>query len=185
MNYWMIALSPENWETTRRLGVSVQGFSNKQRKKTERMEPGDHLLFYVKDQRVFPATATIQSKMFEERSRVWAGLSPHETFPHRVQTRPVAVMPVGKELDAGLIAPRLEYLKRWPIEMWPLALQGELHILPRRDMELIEGEMLRILRPGYLPPLAEEARPRRQFRRPRPQAAPAPEGAGTSPKPSS
>ena len=182
----MIALSPENWETTRRLGVSVQGFSTKQRKKAERMEPGDRLLFYVKDQRVFPATATIQAKLFEERSRVWTGLAPNEMFPHRVQTRPIAVMPVGKELDAALIAPRLEYVKRWPIEMWPLALQGELHILPRRDMGLIEGEMLRILRPGYLPPLAEEARPRRQFSRPRPlQTAPAPEGAGTSPKPSS
>lgn len=183
MNYWMIALTPENWETTKRLGVAAQGFTTKQRRKVERMEPGDRLLFYVKEKRVFAATATIRSQMYEERSRVWTGATPNEVFPHRVQITSDAVMPPGKELDAALIAPRMEYLKRWPIEQWPLGLQAELHILPRKDLELIEGEMLRILRPGYLPPLPEEARPRRQYRRPRPQAAPTPGRSDANPNP--
>ncbi|MBM3946283.1 MAG: EVE domain-containing protein [SAR202 cluster bacterium] len=183
MNYWMVAIAPENWDATRRTGVTAQGFTTKQRRKVERMEPGDRLLFYLKDKRVFAATATVRSKMYEERARIWTGSTPNEVFPHRVQITSDAVMPPGRELDAGLIAPRMEYLKRWPMEMWPMGLQGELHILPRKDLELIEGEMLRILRPGYLPPLTDEARPRRQYRRPRPQAAPAPDGSGTRPNP--
>jgi len=44
-------------------------------------------------------------------------------------------------LDARQIGPRLDYVKKWVPEMWPLAFLGELHLIPRKDFTLIEEEM--------------------------------------------
>jgi hypothetical protein len=47
-------------------------------------------------------------------------------------------------LDAREIGPRMEYVRRWPPEYWPLAFQGNLHILPKSDFELLEEEMRKV-----------------------------------------
>jgi hypothetical protein len=38
----------------------------------------------------------------------------------------------------------MEYVRRWPPEYWPLAFQGNLHILPKSDFELLEQEMHKV-----------------------------------------
>jgi hypothetical protein len=43
-----------------------------------------------------------------------------------------------------ILGPRLDYVKRWAPENWPLAFWDRLHLLPQRDFRLIEGEMERI-----------------------------------------
>ena len=146
LNYWMLTISPENFEVTRGQGFQVQGFGQRQRRKTERMSPGDRLMFYIKDTRVFPVAATMTSKAFEDRIALWHSEHPEELFPYRVTFHADAVLPEGSYLDAADIAPRLEYIKRWPPERWPLAFQGELHLLPRHDFDLLEAEMRRVLR---------------------------------------
>ena len=47
-------------------------------------------------------------------------------------------------IDAYQIAPRLEYVKRWAPEDWPMAFQGNLHLLPKTDFYLLEDEMRKI-----------------------------------------
>jgi len=47
---------------------------------------------------------------------------------------------------AKYIAYRLEYVKKWPPEHWPLAFQGHLHQLPKTDFTLLEDEILRLVR---------------------------------------
>jgi len=146
MNFWLVALTPENYEVTRRLGFTVQGFARRNRRKVERMEPGDRLVFYVLERRVFPATATLTSRRFEEHTPLWVSPWPDEDFPYRVHIKPDIVLPEGKELDARQFAFRLEYVRRWVPEEWPLAfLQGDLHLVARADFELIENEMRRVL----------------------------------------
>jgi hypothetical protein len=46
-------------------------------------------------------------------------------------------------LDARQIAPRMLYVKRWAPEDWPLAFQGQVHLLSSQDFSLIEHEMRR------------------------------------------
>jgi hypothetical protein len=46
-------------------------------------------------------------------------------------------------VDAMQIGPRLEYVRKWPPEMWPLALVGTLHIIPQRDFTMLEEELKR------------------------------------------
>ena len=164
MNYWMLSLTSAAFIATRDRNFSVQGFTRRQKRKTDRMEPGDRLLFYVKDWRGFPLTATLNSQTFEDSSHIWPSNRPEETYPYRVRIRAAVGLPDGQYLDALQIAPRMEYLRRWPPERWPLAFEEELHLLPRRDFEFIEGEMRRARR--------KTGRSRR-----RPSAAPSAPGA--------
>lgn len=142
----MVTIAPENFRVTREQGFKIQGFGQRQRRKTERMSPGDRLMFYVKDDQVFPLAATITSKAFEDRTPLWHGPPDDELFMYRVQIRADAAPAEDQYIQAGDVAPRLEYLRRWPPELWRLAFQGELHLLPRRDFELLETEMRRVLR---------------------------------------
>ena len=53
-----------------------------------------------------------------------------------------------------MLAPRLEYVKRWPPENWYMAFQGNLHLLPKSDFLLIEEEMKKLrFGKGYKPAL--------------------------------
>ena len=146
MNYWMLTISQENFAQTRQQRWRVQGFTGPQHRKTERMQPGDRLLLYVREPRVFGMTATITSTAFQDQTIIWRSHRQQETFPYRVRLRPEAILGEGDYIQALDLAPRLEYVRRWIPEQWPLAFQDELHLLSRRDFELIEGEMRRILR---------------------------------------
>jgi hypothetical protein len=144
MNYWMLTISQDNFAVTRSQGWRVQGFTRSQRRKTDRMQPGDRLLLYVREPRGFGFTATITSTAFQEDTVLWHLRESEETFPNRVRIRPEATLKEGQYAGAIDLAPRLEYLRRWPPERWPLAFLGELHLLPRLDFELIEGELQRL-----------------------------------------
>ncbi|MBI4200513.1 MAG: EVE domain-containing protein [Chloroflexi bacterium] len=151
-NYWMLVLTPENIRVTREQGFTVQGFRTGLRRKVERMEVGDRLLFYLSGIRRFAATATIISTYFEDHSPHWKGSGPREDFPWRVKIEPGVVLEEDQFLDARLIAPRLEYVKRWTPEWWPLAFQGDLHLIPRADFSLLESEMREVATAGRRAP---------------------------------
>ena len=161
MNYWMLSISEENFNVTKEQGYTVQGFGQRQRRKTDRMVKGDRLLFYVRGLRVFPATATIASTVFEDAEPLWTSQQANEAFKYRVRITPEFVLPDDKHLRVIEIGPRMEYVRRWPPEMWPFALMEELHLLPRKDFEFIEEEMRKILgRPPTRPP-SNDGRPQR------------------------
>ena len=143
--YWMVATSLENFRTSRSLGFTVQGMESRQRRKAQRMEPGDRIVYYITAIQRFGATATVTSKCFEDRKPLWESEGKREDYPWRVNIEPAAVLEEEDFLDARELGPRLEYVRRWPPEYWPLAFQGNLHILPKYDFELLEQEMKRAL----------------------------------------
>lgn len=157
----MLSVSEENFAVTRAQGFTVQGFGQRQRRKTDRMVKGDRILFYVRGVRVFPATVTIASTVFEDENPLWTSQQPNEQFKYRVRITPDFDLPEDKYLRVIEIGPRMEYVRRWPPEMWPFALMEELHLLPRKDFEFIEEEMRKILgRPSPRPAPADN-RPQR------------------------
>ncbi len=161
-SYWMIAESLENYEITKSLGFTLYGAGPRHRRRTERMQPDDRMLYYVKGLRKWTATATITSRSFEERTDIWAPNRRRDVYPYRVKTAPDIVLDEEDYIDALMLAPRLEYVKRWPPEDWPLAFFDRLHLLPQRDFRLIEGEMKRNLSIRRKQEAREQARePRR------------------------
>ena len=139
--YWMVASSLENFHITRHLEFTLQGMMSRQRRKAQRMEPGDRLLYYITGVQSFGATATITSKCAEDHEPIWKSDGKADDFPWRVNIRAEVALDDEHFLDARQIGPRMEYVRRWPPELWPLAFQGNLHILPKIDFELLEEEM--------------------------------------------
>ena len=158
-NYWMFAESLENFEIIREMGVTLFGMGRRFRRRAERMTPNDRVLFYVKGIRKWPASATVVSECFEDNSPVFDQTDPNETLPFRVKLRPDIVLDEPDYIDAMLLAPRLDYVRRWEPKDWPLAFFDRLHLLPQKDFRLIEGEMERI------------AKRRRSERRPEPTSS--------------
>lgn len=142
-NYWMMVLSPENFRVLEKNKFSVYGFRAKLRKRVDRMEIGDRVLFYLSHAQGFPATATITSTMYEGDTELFSTESGKESFPYRVSLEPNIVLGESDYIDARQLGPTLEYVKKWVPERWPLAFIGDLHLIPKKDLFLVEDEMKR------------------------------------------
>jgi hypothetical protein len=142
-NFWMIVCNEENFRITKGLGFTVQGLKAEHRRKMQRIADGDRILFYVSRARRFTATATATSSYFEDATPIWEKEG-DAGWPYRIRIRPDVVLDDAQSINANLLAPRLDYIKRWPPENWYMAFQGNLHLLPKNDFTLIEGEMKKL-----------------------------------------
>ncbi len=142
-NFWMINCNERNFDITRELGFAQQGLKAEYRRKVQRVEPGDRVIYYVSGSRVFTATATVTKGYEEVKSTPW--LREGKTaWPYLIGIQPNVVLEPDKYIDAGLIAYRLEYLRKWAPEDWHMAFQGNLHLLSKGDFFLLESEMLKL-----------------------------------------
>ena len=145
-SHWMIVMTPENFEITRSRGLDLIGLKARHRKKAERMAVGDRILYYVSGVQVFPATATVSSAFFEDHAPIWLNTERKpDVSQWRVRTRADVILQQYEYIDAHQVAPRLLYVKRWAPEDWPLAFQGQVHLLSSADFSLVEGEMRRTI----------------------------------------
>jgi hypothetical protein len=142
-NFWMIVSNPENFQITKELGFTKQGLKSQHRRKIQRIESGDRVLFYVSGARRFTGTATATSSYFEGETRVWEKEGSAD-WPFQIQIKPEVILEEQQYINANLLAPRLDYVKRWPPENWYMAFQGNLHLLPKSDFLLIEDEMKKL-----------------------------------------
>ena len=147
-NYWMVVQTAENFEISKELGFTVHGLRSRMRRRAERMSPDDRVLFYVSGIRKWTVVASIASRYFEDRTPIWKPGPRTEEFPYRVKLKPSIILKEEDYIDALVLAPRLEYVKKWRPEDWHLAFFDTLHLLPQRDFRLIEGEMKRIVSKG-------------------------------------
>src|SRR5258708_39613583 len=130
-SHWLITVSPENYSITRGMHFSLLGLRSRHRKKAERVAVGDHVLYYVIYDRIFPATATVTSAYFEDRHPTWINHArKDDPFPYRVHTQPNLVLEAGEGLDAAAPAPRFLYLQPSAPAIWYLALHGHVHPPP-------------------------------------------------------
>ena len=143
-NFWMVVCNETNYGITRDLGFKLLGLKGQHRRKVQRIGSGDRILFYVTHLRRFTATATATASYVEDTAPIWEKEGVAD-WPYRVQTRPEIVLDDSQFIDANLLAPRLDYVRRWPPENWYMAFQGNLHLLPKSDFLLIEEEMKKLI----------------------------------------
>ena len=142
-NFWMINCNEENYNVTRRMGFTGQGLKSEYRRKVQRVEPGDRVIYYVTGSRVFTATATVTQGYEEVDSSPWIREG-KAAWPYRIGIKPDVILRDDQFISAGLIAYRLEYVRKWAPEDWYMAFQGNLHLLSKSDFFLLEGEMLKL-----------------------------------------
>lgn len=134
---WIAVSGEENFEKTKELKFELQGFKTRQRRKAERMQAGDRLIWYITKEMVFAGYATIMGESFEDHERIWQGKKAGEDYPWRVPIKPELVLERDKWVDVEGVARKMTYVSKWPPEHWRLAFQGNLHEIPDEDFELI------------------------------------------------
>lgn len=142
MTYWIVVGSPENFQIAIRRGFDLFGFKSTRRRETSGMTPGDKLIFYLTGVMKFGGIATVTSEAFEDHKKIFKSeKKPGEDYPFRVNTKADIVLDEDTWLDVREWAPRMQYTKKWPVEHWRLAFQGNLHQIPESDYQLLEKEM--------------------------------------------
>ncbi|PZC46405.1 MAG: EVE domain-containing protein [Chloroflexi bacterium] len=145
-NYWLVVLPSADYKVTKEHGLSVQGVRSKERKKAQRMLPGDRMVFYLPDVLGVPAAATVTSEYFEGKDLIWRDSEGNDPYPFRVNINADVSLEEKDWLDLREIGPRLLYVRRWTPEEWALAFfQGQLHLLPQQDFKLLEDEMRKLV----------------------------------------
>lgn len=159
-NYWMFAETEENSSTTRELGFTLFGMSSKYKKRAQRMQPNDRVIFYIRQKMCWVASATVVSKSYVDEELIWGDESTSREYKHRVKLKPDHILNREEFINGLLIGPSLEYVKRWSPEYWPLAFWEKLHLLPQKDFRLLENEIIRKKtgKPGRTPPKPKHRR---------------------------
>ena len=143
-NFWMINCNERNFNITRDLGFTRQALKAEYRRKVQRVEPGDRIIYYVTGIRAFTATVTVTEGYREVgASNPWENEG-QTGWPYRIGIKPAVTLRPEQYIDAGLIAYRLEYIRKWPPEDWHLAFHGNLHLLSKGDFFLLETEMRKL-----------------------------------------
>jgi hypothetical protein len=142
-NFWMMINNEENFRITQGRGFTVLGLKAQHRRKMQRISEGDRVLLYISHLRRFAATATAMSSFYESEDKIWINEG-SAGFPYQIKLKPEVILEDRQFMDANLLAPRLEYVKRWNPEDWYMAFQGNLHLLPKNDFILIEEEMKKL-----------------------------------------
>lgn len=142
MNCWMIVTSPDNFAKTRELKFTVQGVKSRHRKKAEKMQPGDPIVYYITGEATFGGICEVKSEYFEAHDMVWTSPGkPNEDYPWRVKIKKVHVPKDSERVKAEELKDDLTYVQKWPAAHWKLAFQGNVHLIPEEDYELIRAAL--------------------------------------------
>src|SRR3954454_8034025 len=139
---WVLTGSLENFKATRDRGFKVIGAKEKRRNMAEQIEPGDRIVFYVTGVQAFGGIIRVTGEMFEDRTPLWPGKpGKRDPYPWRVDTEPVVTLDEESFVPAGDLGGALEHVRKWPLEHWHLAFQGQLRTVSDADARLLESRI--------------------------------------------
>jgi len=139
---WILTGSLENFRINVERGFDVIGFKERRRRQAEEFEPGDEIVFYVTGVQAFGGIARVKSEMFEDRERIWPEKKGKaETYPWRVEAEPVLFLPEEDFVPAEELVTELEHVRKWPLDHWHLAFQGQLRTVGDADAALLREHL--------------------------------------------
>lgn len=143
--YWILVSSFDNWQKTVERSFTIQGMKSRHRKKAEQMHAGDKIVFYVTGLKAFAGIATITSDYFEDHEPIWVSGNKKregEDYPFRVHIAPDLALAEGGFVSAEPLARQMVYASKWPAANWTLAFQGNVHLIPEGDYDLIRAAIV-------------------------------------------
>src|SRR3954447_1642086 len=135
---WVLTGSLDNFRATRDRDFRLIGAKEGRRRMAEQIEPGDSIVFYVTGVQAFGGMVRVTGELYEDRTKVWPG-KPGKVDPHpwRFETEPVLILDEDAWVPAEELAPELEHVRKWPLEHWTLAFQGQLRTVSGADSKLL------------------------------------------------
>ncbi len=142
MQAWIAVGSAENFELLRERGFDIAAFKSSRRKQSSDMQPGDRLVFYLTKVVQFGGIAEITSEAFEDESDI--GLRSEskgetESFPYRVQTKPLVIPEPGDYVEVREITELLDKTRNFGPKKLGMAFRGNLHKISDADYRQIES----------------------------------------------
>src|SRR5918998_6332755 len=142
MTTWILTGSPDNFAATRERGFSVIGLKERNRNRALEIEPGDRIVFWLTQVQRFAGSIVVTGEMYEDREKIWPGKpGKADPYPWRFETEPELVLDEAGFVPAVELAAKLEHVRKWPLEHWQLAFQGQLRTVSRADSERIERRL--------------------------------------------
>ena len=139
---WVLTGSLENHRATREHGFRVIGAKEGRRGMAEQIEPGDAIVFYVTVVQAFGGSIKVTGEMYEDREKIWPGKPGKvDPYPWRFETEPLIVLDEQEFVPAVELVPALEHVRKWPVEHWHLAFQGQLRTVSDADAQLLDEHM--------------------------------------------
>ena len=140
---WMLVSGADNFEVSRNMGFSVAGMKERHRKKAERVQPGDRVLFYLTGIQKFGGTAIVTDTYYEDRGNpIWESKKRGEyPYPWRFGIKPAVILLPDQFVAAQSLLEDLAWVKKWPASHWHLAFQGNVHVLSDEDFGTIEAAL--------------------------------------------
>jgi predicted RNA-binding protein len=136
---WILTGSLDNYRATAERGFRVIGMKERRRRLAEQIEQGDLIVFYVTGIQAFGGIVRVVGDMYEDRSKIWPGKpKAPDPYPWRFETEPVLVVDEERLVPAEELAQQLEHVRKWPVEHWHLAFQGQLRTVSHADAALLE-----------------------------------------------
>jgi len=139
-NYWMLTMTSETYTEVKTQGFKFLFMSKTSSKKLKRITNGDRFICYILHERNFQATATAISSYSTNTIKK----ETLKTFPFLIEAKKNITLTEKESINAGILAPRLDFTKKWFPEDWPMAFLGNLHLISKLDFLLIETEFKRI-----------------------------------------
>ena len=142
MQAWIAVGSAENFELLRERGFDIAAFKSSRRKQSSDMQPGDRLVFYLTKVVQFGGIAEITSEAFEDETDI--GLRSEskgedESFPYRVQTKPLVIPEPGDYVEVREITELLDKTRNFGPKKLGMAFRGNLHKISDADYRQIES----------------------------------------------
>ena len=140
---WILTGSLENFRINVERGFDVIGFKERRRRQAEEFELGDEIVFYVTGVQAFGGIARVRSEMFEDRAPIWpqGKKKKPEPYPWRVEAEPVLILPEEDFVPAEELVTELEHIRKWPLDHWHLAFQGQLRTIGDADATLLRERL--------------------------------------------
>jgi hypothetical protein len=136
---WVLTGSLDNFRATGERGFRVIGMKERRRRLAEQVHKGDLIIFYVTGVQAFGGIARVTGDLYEDRSKIWPGKPKNpDPYPWRFETEPVIVLDEEEFVPAETLAQQLEHVRKWPVEHWHLAFQGQLRTVTYKDAIVIE-----------------------------------------------
>lgn len=135
--HYIVVTSPDNWQTTARMGWTLLGLKSTKPGQAGKFRPGDTVVAYATGIKQFVAALTVTSEMFVDHTPIWGSPSkPAEDYPNRVHIAPLVTLEPSQYVDAFALARRLNYAQKWGDHI-SLAFQGNIRPIPADDFATI------------------------------------------------
>ena len=82
-NYWMVVQTLDDYKISKDMDFKVHGLGPRFKRRVQRMEPDDRVLFYVEGIRMWTAITVITSKYFEDSEQIWNVKRKGDEMPYR------------------------------------------------------------------------------------------------------